>query len=44
LFVKNLDAFYEKGGAPAFNLLTKLEWGKGYYIKVDKACELEWKK
>jgi len=40
--VKNLDAFYSTSNLPAFNLLTKVEWGQGYLVKVKAACILDW--
>ena len=40
--VKTNDMFYDKSAAPALNLLKTLEWSKGYWVKVDKACELKW--
>ena len=40
--VKNLDSFYSSANAPALNSLTTVEWGKGYMIKVTKACDLDW--
>ena len=40
--VKDFSAFYDVSSAPQFNLLTHIEFGKGYYIYVNEACELEW--
>jgi len=42
LIVKDFDSFYMKEQADHFNLLESLEWGKGYFVKVDDDCELEW--
>jgi len=44
LSVKTADSFYDKSQAAQFNLLTQLTWGDGYWVKVDKACDLEWNK
>ncbi|MBK8808170.1 MAG: carbohydrate-binding protein [Bacteroidales bacterium] len=43
LVVKNMEAFYDKSQATMFNTLLKLDWGKGYLVKVNAACELTWK-
>ncbi len=43
LAVKNADSFYDKSADPMFNKLTKLNWGAGYFIKVDAPCTLIWK-
>jgi len=40
--VKDMDSFYMKEQADVFNLLQSLEWGRGYLVKVDADCELEW--
>lgn len=40
--VKDLTSFYDKSQPAAFNSLTKVEWGKGYMVKVTKDCELKW--
>ena len=40
--VKNFDGFWDVKNAPALNSLIKLDWGKGYLIKVDAACDLDW--
>ncbi len=40
--VKNYDAFYDISNAANLNSLTKLNWSKGYYVKVSKPCELDW--
>ncbi|MBK8808462.1 MAG: carbohydrate-binding protein [Bacteroidales bacterium] len=40
--VKNFDGFWNAGGTPILNSLTKLDWGKGYLVKVNAACEIEW--
>ena len=40
--VKNFDGFWDVTNIPAMNSLLKLDWGKGYMIKVDTACELDW--
>jgi len=44
LTVKNMDSFYDKSQAAALNSLTKVNWGIGYWVKVDKACVLQWNK
>ncbi|MFO7869215.1 MAG: hypothetical protein R6U95_07950 [Bacteroidales bacterium] len=40
--VKNFDGFYVKSNQAELNSLTELSWGKGYYIKVNADCELNW--
>ncbi len=40
--VKNTESFYIPNNLPVLNTLTKLEWGKGYYVKVSANCELIW--
>ena len=40
--VKDLESFYDKSQSTALNSLTKLGWGKGYLVKVDKSCILKW--
>ena len=40
--IKNLDSFYSKLNQPFLNSLTKVKWGEGYLVKVDKDCELVW--
>ena len=40
--VKNLDSFYSSTNPAALNSLSKIEWGKGYMVKVKAACELDW--
>ncbi len=40
--VKDLDAYYMKSQAAALNSLKKLEWGKGYLIKVSAPCTIVW--
>lgn len=42
LYVKDFDGFYDANGTPALNSLTDLEYGKGYFVKVDADCYLEW--
>jgi len=42
ILVKDFDGYYEKGGDSALNSLQELERGKGYYIKVDADCILQW--
>jgi len=43
LTVKNLDAFYSKDNNTVMNSLTKVEWGRGYYVKVSATCTLTWR-
>jgi len=40
--VKNTDNFYDTSIAEDLNLLKTLEWGKGYFIKVDEDCVISW--
>jgi len=40
--VKNMDSFYEASMPVLLNSLTKLEWSKGYLVKVNSDCELKW--
>ena len=40
--VKDFNGFYSSTNAPALNSLQKVEWGRGYYVKVTQACELDW--
>ncbi len=42
LTVKNNNSFYDKKNTPALNTLKTIEWGEGYWVKVDKACPLVW--
>lgn len=42
LLIKNQNAFYDRSQADFLNLLTTLQWGKGYLIKVNEDCELIW--
>jgi len=41
LVIKDMDYFYLKDQAD-LNTLKNLDWGKGYFIRVDADCELEW--
>ena len=43
LSVKTYDLFYDKSSTPALNTLKTIQWGEGYWVKVDKACMLTWK-
>lgn len=43
LTVKDMTSFYDKSQIAAFNSLTKISYGMGYAVKVDKDCELTWK-
>lgn len=38
--VKDLDAYYIKTNPVYLNTLLKLDWGKGYMIKVSDGCEI----
>jgi hypothetical protein len=40
--IKDFNGFYDKSQNQALNSLTTLEWGKGYFIKVNSACDLPW--
>ena len=40
--VKDMNSLYLKSNPAMLNTLSKLDWGKGYYINVDKACEIKW--
>lgn len=40
--VKSLDAFWSVDNTAALNSLTKVDWGKGYLVKVKNACTLDW--
>jgi len=42
LTVKDMNTFYNKSQAAAFNSLTKIYWGEGYWIKVMSDCALDW--
>ena len=42
LLVKDMASFYDKSQITAFNSLTKMSWGMGYAVKVDKDCDLTW--
>lgn len=42
LTVKDMNAYYISTNQPYLNTLTKLDWGKGYMIKVSQTCELTW--
>jgi DUF1680 family protein len=42
LAIKDYDGFYDVNGSINLNTLTHLFYGEGYYIKVDKDCELTW--
>ena len=42
LSVKTNELFYDKASAPALNTLKTIEWGQGYWVKVDKQCMLTW--
>lgn len=41
--VKDMDSFYSADQEPFLNSLTKIEYGKGYFVKVSEDCELVWK-
>ena len=43
LSVKTYDLFYDKSSTPALNTLKTIQWGEGYWVKVDKASMLTWK-
>jgi GH35 family endo-1,4-beta-xylanase len=40
--IKDFNGFYDKSLNPALNSLTTMEWGKGYFIKVNESCDLPW--
>ncbi|MFQ3578772.1 MAG: carbohydrate-binding protein [Bacteroidales bacterium] len=40
--VKNFDGFYDKSITTNLNSLLKVDWGKGYMVKVKNTCELDW--
>jgi len=40
--VKNLDVFYDKSNPAALNSLLKVDFGCGYFVKVNSACVLDW--
>jgi len=40
--VKDMDFYYMKEQPAFLNLLKTLEWGNGYFIKVNADCELLW--
>ena len=42
LTVKDNNSFYDKSQSNAFNSLNKIEWGKGYWVKVKQQCDLTW--
>jgi lysophospholipase L1-like esterase len=40
--VKDMSGFYLRNQDPALQSLTEMEWGKGYFLKVDADCTLIW--
>ena len=40
--IKDVNSFYDKSQSTTFNSLSKIEWGKGYWIKVKQQCVLNW--
>jgi len=40
--VKDQDSFYSIVNQAAFNSLTSLKYGKGYWVKVKSDCGLDW--
>lgn len=40
--VKDFEAFYNTSQPKNLNSLLKLDWGKGYFVKVNASCELNW--
>lgn len=40
--VKDFDGFYDKTMPAELNSLSKLDWGKGYFVKVTETCDLDW--
>jgi arabinan endo-1,5-alpha-L-arabinosidase len=40
--VKDMSGFYLRNQDPALQSLTEMEWGKGYFLKVDADCVLSW--
>lgn len=42
LIVKDFNGFWDKNLDPEFHSLSKLDWGKGYFVKVENECELAW--
>ena len=40
--VKDFSGFYSTANNPALNSLLQVVWGRGYYVKVTSACELDW--
>jgi len=40
--VKDFDGFWKDTNDSALNSLDKLDWGKGYMIKVKTNCDLDW--
>ena len=42
LIVKDMDSFYDSSQPSIFNSLKKIDWGKGYMIKVKSDCLLTW--
>jgi len=41
-YVKDADGFYSASGEAELNTLTELQYGRGYFVKVDADCELTW--
>ena len=41
--VKDYNGFYDKTGTPTLNSLSKLDFGRGYMVKVSGPCTLTWK-
>lgn len=42
LVVKNYEAYWDASDPEIQNTLSKLEYGRGYFVKVDAPCELDW--
>lgn len=40
--VKNQDTFYSTTNPSALNSLKSVQWGQGYFVKLNTACELDW--
>ena len=42
VMVKDFDGFYDKFASIDLNSLKTVEWGQGYFVKVNADCSLLW--
>lgn len=40
--IKDFNEFYDKTNLPELNSLKELKYGRGYFIKVNEDCEINW--